>query len=148
MITNPNNALGAVSQDSNYYTVATELKNTGAAAISAGDTVALKYTVSGTLLECEEWDTNAAGQTANIGVGVAYQNIPVNGSGLVTIFGFARVNVASATVAEGEVIIGTTTAGEAGSATADATTVVGTVLGICLGVKDANNRAPMWVSPR
>lgn len=147
-ITNPNNVFGQTNSDSNYPQTYDVFKNTGAAAISYGDTVATKYTVSGTLMECEAFDTDASGQNARIGVGVALESIAVNASGRIATGGFAQVNVGAATPAEGDVCIGTTTAGVAGTATPDATTVAGTVLGMYLAAKDANNRAPVWVSPR
>lgn len=147
-ITNPNNVFGETSENSNYFDTEAEFLNTGAAAIVQGDAVALKYTVAGTLLECEAYDTDASGQSAFIGAGVAKEAIAVNATGRICIFGFAKVNVSANTPAKSNACIGTTTAGICNAVVADATTVATTVLGVFLGVKDANNRAPVWVSPR
>jgi hypothetical protein len=147
-ITNPNGAFGETSDVSNYVQWVESFKNTGAAAIAAGDAVALKYTATGTLLEIEGWDTDASGQNANTGVGVALDPIAVNATGRVVVFGYARVQVAGGTAAKGNQALGSTTSGVVTPTAADATTIVGQSLGVFLGVKDASNLAPIWVSPR
>lgn len=147
-ITNPNQVFGETAENPNFFCIEAEFKNTGAAAITLGDAVALKYTVSGTLLECEALDTDAGTQAAFTPGGVAQEAIAVNATGRVCIFGFAKVNVSANTPAKNGVCIGTTTAGICNTAVPDATTIVSSVIGVFLAAKDANNRAPVWVSPR
>lgn len=118
----------------------------GSVVAAAGDTVTLVYDATAKTLKVEPWDTNASGQTDSIGVGVAIDPITTNGkAGRVVLAGFAEVNVASGTAAEGSLATGSTTKGVAVVTAADATTVVGTTLGVFLGVKNASNRAPIWV---
>lgn len=147
-ITNPNQVFGEAGEAQNFFAIEAEFKNTGATAITLGDAVALKYTVSGTLLECEQLDTDLGTQSAFTAAGVASEAIAINATGRVVVLGFAKVNVSGNTPAKNGVCIGTTTAGICNTAVPDATTIVGSVIGSFLAAKDANNRAPVWVSPR
>lgn len=144
-LTNPNGAFGQVNEDGQFC-IALELAAT-TGTISAGQTVALVWDDTEKTMKAEAWDTDASGQNARGGRGVADEAITTTKVGRVVVFGFARVNVASGTAAEGSLATGSTTAGVATVTSPDATTVVGTVLGTFLGAKDGNNRAPVWVSP-
>lgn len=77
--------------------------------------------------------------------GVADQDIASGGWGLIIVEGVTLVNVGANTPADQDVCITSTTAGVAGSATPDATTVVGSVVGVYAGAKDASNLAPVIV---
>lgn len=78
--------------------------------------------------------------------GVALEAIAIGAIGQVCTRGFALVNVGAGTVAIGDQLIGTATAGLAAGVTADATTIAGDTGGVYLGVKLASNLAPVWIS--
>lgn len=149
-LTNPNDAFGsnvASRQEDQNFRIVTEFPQTGAVAIAANDAVALVWDGSAKTIKVEALDTDASGQSASIGVGVALDAAAASSgkSVRVVVFGYAKVNVASGTAAEGSLAIGSTTKGIAGVVAADATTVVGTAIGVYLGAKDADNKAPVWV---
>jgi hypothetical protein len=114
-------------------------------AIALGDLVSLvSPTAATTPLRVKQ------AATADIGVrkiGVALNAAAATGDPVdVCIGGFCFVNVGSGTpAADGGAVASAATAGLAATATIDATTVAGTVLGVFLGTKDAANRAPLWL---
>lgn len=145
-LTNPNGAFGQVDEGALPRIAFPFFATTGT--IAAGSAVALVFDAATATIKAVALDTDASGQTAQSGKGVATEAITTTRSGLVVTHGFARVNVDSATPAANGTAIGTTTAGVAGvTATPDATFVAGTGLGKYLGAKNSANLAPIWVSP-
>jgi hypothetical protein len=116
------------------------------AAIAKGDAVALVWDATNSVMKVEGWDTDASGQSILGGKGVAIDPITTTKSGRVVLEGFALVQVGAGTAAEGAIATGGTTAGEVVVTTADAADFIGSALGTFLGVKDAANLAPIWVS--
>lgn len=151
-ITNPNGAFGytnTTDAESNNFQITGEFTVGGSVAVVAGDAIALIWSETLRTLLCEPWDTNAAGQTVKIGVGVALDSAAVAATCKVVLFGFAMVNIGTGTATEGYAVKGTTTKGEVVEDNADASDIAGEVLGFFLGDEDGTrNLAPMWVSPR
>lgn len=146
-ITNPNAAFGQGDNPvGNLPNMVESFALSGSVAIDANDTVSLVYDAATGTLKAEPWDTNASGQAAATGFGVAIEPITASRQGKVVLWGFAEVFVDSATPAEGNLVIGSTTAGVAGVAAADASTVAGTAIGKYLGAKNSDDIAPCWVS--
>lgn len=147
LLTNPSGAFGQTDATSNQFQVAATYRANGT--IVAGDGVALIWDETARTLLATQWDTDAAGQSAYTGVGVALNSAVVGEAVNVCVFGFALANIGSDTPALGENIIGSTTAGELASVAAAETTVAGSILGFALGDEDGTtNLVPMWVSPR
>lgn len=147
-LTNPNGAFGSTDDETNNFQIVGEFLRSGSVAIVAGDAVALVHDASTGTLLVEPWDTNASGQTNSIGVGVALDAITDTHSGRVVLFGYAEVNVAGGTAAEGSLATGSTTKGVVTVTASTSAVDVGTALGHFLGAKNASNLAPIWVSLR
>lgn len=82
-------------------------------------------------------------------IGVAMEAATAAGQVIdVCTFGLAFVNVGAGTPAANNTATVQTNSAQAGVSAAenDATTIVGSILGVYLGAKDANNRAPVFVS--
>lgn len=151
MLTNPAAAFGQSDESSNNFQIVGSFPQSGSVAIAANDAVAFVYDETTGTLKVEPWDTDAAGQGARLGVGVALDAAAASSgdSVRVVLFGFAQVNIGSGTATENYIAVGSTTKGQVTEAAPDATTVVGTALGVFLADEDGtNNVAPIWVSPR
>lgn len=143
MITDPQ----GVSADPSYGGVRLPFLNHSASvAIAEGDLVALVWDETTGTIRAALADTDTHDPAAK--VGVAYEAIPagLNNGGLVTVLGFAKVNIGSGSVAVSERLIMTSTAGQADGVAADATTVEGDTHGMFLGDEiGTTNKAPVWV---
>lgn len=117
-------------------------------AISVGDLVSLvPPSAADTPLRVKQAVT---GDIAAVKIGVALTASTATGQNVqVVTNGFCHVNVGSGTPAAGGFGTPSSTAGQvtytAAASPPDATTVVGTLLGVFLGAKDSNNRAPFWL---
>lgn len=144
-IQNPAQAFGQTDAESNFYQEIAEFKCRGT--ITAGDGVGLIWDETARTLLATAWDTNASGESASSGIGVALESGVAGDIIRVVKGGFALANIGSDTPAFGESIVGTTTAGVLAAVASDATTVAGTVIGFCLGDEDAaTNKVPIWVA--
>lgn len=116
-------------------------------AIAEGDLVSLvPPSAADTPLRVKQAVT---GDIAAVKIGVALNATTATGQMVqVCVRGFCHVNVGSGTPAAGGFGTPSSTAGQvtytAAGSPPDATTVVGTLLGVFLGAKDSNNRAPFW----
>lgn len=114
------------------------------AAINKGEVVEFVAAVAATPLSVQAMATATAGSLfAGVAMGAAAAGEEVQ----VCTRGFAFVDVAATTAAFGDYIgKPATTAGKANAdAVIDATSVLGTAIGICFGAKDANNLAPAMI---
>lgn len=119
--------------------------NSTSVAITAGDLLALVWDETAQSIKVALADTDVHDPAMK--VVVADEDIAAGGAGLCVIGGFARVNIGSGSVAVGERLIMTTTAGQADGAAADATTVEGDTHGIFLGDEiGTTNKAPVWLN--
>lgn len=149
-ITNPNNAFGSSTGpgqvESSFPQTTIDVTVSGSVAVAKHDAVALLWDATNRILTVEPWDTDASGQTVSTGVGVAMDAGAAGKSIRVCVGGFAFVNTTGSTPAKGQVAIGSTTKGVCGAATASASTVLGTALGIYLGAPDGStNTTAVWV---
>ncbi len=148
-LTNPNGAFGEATfpgPESNFPQRVIEVTVSGSVAVAAHDAVALLWDETARTLKCEPWDTDAAGQTATTGVGVALNAGAAGKSISVVIGGFALVNIGSGSANKGDLALGTTTKGVVLTTTPAATVLSGTALGVFIGDEDGtSNTAPLWV---
>lgn len=108
--------------------------------ILVGDAVA--WTAPGTV---EKFDVSDA--LPELFAGVAVEGGTAGKVIVVTVFGHARVNVGASAPALGTLAgIGAADGLLASVAAIDATAVAGDNVGVFQGAKDANNRAPVWLS--
>lgn len=145
-IVNPEAAHGLPATTTAEFT---PVRNTGAAAIARGECVRL--TISLTTGEVSGVRSATSDNLALL-YGVADEVIPVGKVGRVCTRGFTWCFVGAATVAAGEAMQrDASVAGEVQTVAPDATTVVGTCMGVILGVKGSSapypftNAAPCWV---
>lgn len=156
-ISNPNGAFGYTDSDDQeavqYNVQAPFVNGSTTVAISKGDVVVLDATITASVnLAVRQADVSA--DDPALIIGVAAQDIPASSAdsnevGLVTVFGYAHVNVGAGTVAAGELAsFHATTDGAADGTVADSTSIAGDYFGVFLGANDLvdTDFAPVWVS--
>lgn len=126
------------------YDCETFHNNSASVAITEGDLLALVWDETTATIKVALADTDTHDPASK--VAVAAENIAAGGAGRCITRGFARVNIGSGSVAVGERLILTATAGQADGVAADATTVEGDTHGRFLGDEiGTTNKAPVWL---
>lgn len=144
MITNPSAAFGQTDAGSNHYQSVANFRAGGT--IVAGDGVAVLWDVTARTLLAHAWDTDASGQTAHGGIGVALDGAVTGETVRVVTHGFALANIGADTPLLGEDIVGTTTAGVLAAQPPAAATIQSTVIATCLGAEDGTtDKVPVWI---
>lgn len=145
-LSDPLNASGLAAADRQWWSIQQALENgSSSVAITEGDLLALVWDETTQTIKVALADTDVHDPAMK--VGVAAEAIPASSAGMVTLGGFARVNISTGTVAVGERLIMTSTAGVADGAAADATTVEGDTHGVFLGDEiGTTNKAPVWLN--
>lgn len=146
MITDPSGVYGATPQP---FSIKQPFENvsTGNGAIAVGDVVVWVWDETSQKLGVNKSDAGTS-DPASV-AGVAAEAMAVGETGLVCVFGYTLVNIASgdAVAAWDRAIMHATTDGKADGVTADATIIAGDTFGTFLGDEvGTTDKAPLWVS--
>lgn len=146
-ITNPSGAFGQSDEESNMPQTVEYFQVSGSVDVADGDAVSALWDETNSTLKVEPWDTDASGQSAYSGFGVALDAGTAGDWIRVVTYGFAMVNIGSGNSATAyQSVLGSTTKGVVTSTSNAATVVVGSSIGKFLGNEDGtSDKAPMWV---